>query len=160
MYLDTDVIARTNYYYVVRASNFRGEGPASSDVNTTLANGSRPPDAPIALAAKAEAGFESLSWKDPVNQGESIVVAYNIYRTNVPGANPTVSFAILHTRQQYFIDASLISGTNYYKVSAINFAEGPRSNESSVVVEGIQPGSPGTIVSLSLIEEGSDIKLS
>jgi hypothetical protein len=160
MYLDTDVIARANYYYIVRASNFRGEGSASSDVNTTLANGSRPPDAPIALTAKAEAAFVSLSWKDLVNQTESIVVAYNIYRTNVPGANPTVSIAILHTRQQYFIDTNLISGTYYYKVSAINFAEGPRSNESSAIVSGIEPGSPGTIASMSLLEEGNDIRLS
>jgi hypothetical protein len=159
-YLDSDVASGTKYYYVVRASNVRGDGPASSEVNATLADGPKPPDAPTALTAKPGIGFVSLSWSLPANQGESAVVAYKVYRTNVQGANPTVPLVTLNNGQRCYIDASLVSGTYYYKVSAVNFAEGPRSNESSAVVDGIQPGSPGTIVSMSLIEDGSAIRLS
>jgi hypothetical protein len=159
-YLDSDVVAGTKYYYVVRASNVRGDGPASSEVNATLADGPRPPDAPTALTAKSGIGFVSLSWSLPANQGESAVVAYKVYRTNVQGANPTVPLVTLNNGQRYYIDASLVSGEYYYKVSAVNFAEGPRSNESSAVVDGIEPGSPGTIISMSLIEETSAIRLS
>jgi fibronectin type 3 domain-containing protein len=159
-YLDTDVTAGTKYYYVVRASNAQGDGPASPEVNATLADGPRPPDAPTALNATAGLGFVSLSWSSPANQGESMVVAYKVYRTNVPGANPTAPLVTLTNGQRYYIDAGLVSGAYYYKVSAINFAEGPRSNESGATVNGIEPGSPGTIVSMSLIEKASAIRLS
>lgn len=144
----------------MRASNLQGDSPASSEVNATLAEGPRPPDAPTALNATAGIGFVSLSWSLPANQGESAVVAYKVYRTNVASANPTVPLVTLTSGQRYYIDASLVSGEYYYKVSAVNFAEGPRSNESSAVVDGIEPGSPGTIISLSLIEETSAIRLS
>ena len=159
-YLDSDVAAGIKYYYVVRASNEQGDSPASSEVNATLADGPRPSDAPIALTATPGMGFVSLSWSLPANQGESVVIAYQVYRTNVQGANPTVPLATLNNGQRYYIDASLVSGEYYYKVSAVNFAEGPRSNESSAVVDGIQPGSPGTVVGMSLIEEASSIRLS
>ena len=159
-YLDSDVSAGTKYHYVVRASNARGDGPVSSEVNATLADGPRPPDAPTALAATPGMGFVSLSWSIPADQGESSVVAYKVYRTDVPGANPTLPLATLNNGQRYYIDASLVSGTYCYKVSAVNFAEGPRSNESSAVVNGIEPGSPGTIISMNLIEEASAIRLS
>ena len=159
-YLDSDVTAGTKYYYVVRASNARGDGPASSEVNATLADGPRPPDDPTALTATSGMGFVSLSWSLPANQGESSVVAYIVYRTNIQGANPTSPLVTLNNGQRYYIDASLVSGTYFYKVSAVNFAEGPRSNESNAEVGGIQPGSPGTIVGMSLIEEAGAIKLS
>ena len=159
-YFDSDVAAGTRYYYVVKASNSQGDGPASSEVNATLADGPRPPDAPTGLIAKLGTGFVSLSWSLPSDQGASGVLAYKVYRTNVPGSNPSVPLATLNNAQRYFIDASLVTGDYYYKVSAISFAEGPRSSESNATVDGIQPGSPGTIVSMSLIEEGSAIKLS
>ncbi len=160
MYFDQDAAAGTKYYYMVRASNSQGDSPASSEVNATLAGGPRPPDAPTGLTARAGMGFVSLSWTAPDNQGASAVVGYNVYRTSVPGANPSTPIAILHNGQRYYIDASLISGAYYYKVSAVNFAEGPRSNETNATVDGIQPGSPGTIASMSLIEKGSAISLS
>jgi|GEM_PF-6925952 len=159
-YLDSDVTAGTKYYYVVRASNARGDGPVSSEVNATLTDGPRPPDAPTVLTATSGMGFVSLSWSLPANQGESSVVAYIVYRTNIQGANPTSPLVTLNNGQRYYIDASLVSGTYFYKVSAVNFAEGPRSNESNAEVGGIQPGSPGTIVGMSLIEEAGAIKLS
>jgi fibronectin type 3 domain-containing protein len=159
-YFDVGVIAGTKYYYEVRASNSKGDGPPSSEVNATLADGPRPPDAPTSLTATSGTGFVSLSWSLPSNQGGSDVVGYRVYRTSVRGADPTVPIATLSHGQPYYIDASLISGEYYYKVSAINFAEGPRSNQSNVSVSGIEPGSPGTIVSMSLIEESSDIRLS
>jgi len=159
-YLDSNVTAGTKYYYTVRASNARGDGPASSEINATLVDGPRPPDAPTALTVNSGMGFVSLSWSLPANQGESSVVAYKVYRTNVQGANPTFPLVILNNGQRYYIDASLVSGTYYYKVSAVNFAEGPRSNESNAEVDGIEPGSPGTIVGMGLIEEASAIKLS
>jgi fibronectin type 3 domain-containing protein len=159
-YFDVGAIAGTKYYYEVEASNTRGDSPSSSEVNATLADGPRPPDAPTSLTATPGIGFVSLSWSLPSNQGGSEVVSYKVYRTSVRGANPTMPIATLSHSQQYYIDASLISGEYYYKVSAISFAEGPRSNESNATVSGIAPGSPGTIVSMSLIEEGSDIRLS
>jgi len=159
-YLDSDVAAGIKYYYVVRASNAQGDGPASSEVNATLADGPRPPDAPTTLMATSGMGFVSLSWSLPADQGEGAVVAFKVYRTNVQGANPTAPLVTLNNGQRYYIDASLVSGTYFYKVSAVNFAEGPRSNESSAVVDGIEPGSPGTIISMSLIEEASAIRLS
>jgi hypothetical protein len=159
-YLDSNVTAGIKYYYVVRASNAPGDGPVSSEVNAILADGPRPPDAPTALTATSGMGFVSLSWSLPANQGESSVVAYKVYRTNVQGANPTFPLVTLNNGQRYYIDASLVSGTYYYKVSAVNFAEGPRSNESSTVMDGIEPGSPGTIISMSLIEEAGAIRLS
>ncbi|MDD1744085.1 MAG: fibronectin type III domain-containing protein, partial [Methanomassiliicoccales archaeon] len=141
-------------------NNSQGDGPASSEVNSTLPIGPRAPDAPTGLTAMPGSGFVSLSWSAPENQGGSAVVGYMVYRTSVPGANPSTPIAILHDGQRYYIDASLVSGDYYYKVSAVNSAEGPRSNESNATVDGIPPGSPGTIVSLSLIEEGSAIRLS
>jgi hypothetical protein len=159
-HFDPNIDAGTKYYYMVRASNARGDSLASSEVNATLSDGPRPPDAPITLLATPGVGFVSLSWSLPTNQGESAIVAFKVYRTNVPGANPTTPIVTINAGQGYYIDASLVSETYYYKVSAVNFAEGPRSNESSAIVDGIQPGSPGTIVGLSLIEESGGIRLS
>ncbi len=159
-FFDSDVSAGARYYYVVKASNSQGDGLASSEVNASLADGPRPPDAPTGLIAKLGIGFVSLSWSLPSDQGASAVLAYKVYRTNVPGGNPSVPLATLNNAQRYFIDTSLVTGDYYYKVSAVSFAEGPRSNESNATVDGIQPGSPGTILSMSLVEEGSAIKLS
>ena len=160
MYFDSGVVAGTKYFYAVRASNSQGDGPASVEVNATLADGPRPPDAPTGLNATPGTGFVSLSWSPPSDRGASAVISFRVYRTSVHGANPSTPIATLSSGQLHYIDSSLISGTFYYKVSAIGFAEGPRSNESEAVVDGIQPGSPGTIVSMSLIEEQSSIRLS
>lgn len=160
VYFDSEIVNGSKYFYAVRASNTQGDGPASTEVNATLATGPRPPDAPTELTAKLGMGFVSLSWSPPPDQGGGAIAAYKVYRTNVPGGNPSIPLVTLNNAQRYFIDASLVSGEYYYKVSAVNFAEGPRSNESSAFVDGIQPGSPGTIASLSLIEQRSAIRLS
>ena len=77
-----------------------------------------------------------------------------------PGGQSVVPLVTLNGAQRYYIDASLVSGEYCYKVSAVNVAEGPRSNELSALVDGIQPGSPATILSLNLIITGGSIKLS
>jgi fibronectin type 3 domain-containing protein len=117
-------------YYTVAAVNGVGEGPASNEASAaTFAF----PGAPENLAAQAgpAPGEISISWAPPSSDGGRAIVAYEVYRASVPGAETPLTMVDANTLS--FTDESLPSGARrYYTVTALNaVGEGPASNEAS-----------------------------
>jgi hypothetical protein len=71
-----------------------------------------------------------LAWQAPASNGGSTITGYTIYRGTASGGE-TVLTAMVGVVLSYR-DRSTTSGLTYfYKVSALNPAEGPQSNEAS-----------------------------
>jgi parallel beta-helix repeat protein len=142
-YVDTNVVNGNKYYYVVRATNTVGEGPRSNEVNLTFGSGPIAPGAPTGFQALSGGTYATLSWSAPADQGSSVITAYKVYRSTVSGSYGAAIATVSSTTYQ---DNGLASGTYYYKVSAVNTVEGPKSAEAWVVIQ--SSGVPGLITDL------------
>jgi len=144
-YVDTDVVNGSKYFYVVRATNTVGEGPRSNEVNLTFGSGPIAPGAPSGLQALSGGTYATLSWSAPADQGSSVITAYKVYRSTISGSYGAAVATVSTTTYQ---DNGLASGTYYYKVSAVNTIEGPKSAEALVIIQ--SSGVPGLVTDLGL----------
>ncbi len=127
---DTGLANGTTYYYKVAAVNGVGEGDRSTEAFATPAPGV--PGEPTGLQAAGQNGSVSLSWTDPLNNGGSLVLGYDIYRGTTPGGESPTPIATGVTGTSYSDTTALNGTTYYYKVSAVNSAgEGAKSAEAS-----------------------------
>jgi fibronectin type 3 domain-containing protein len=122
-YLDSGLVASTNYYYVVRSINRMGTSADSITASVQTLALTLPP-APTALAAKAGNTNVSLTWNATVEAPTS----YNVKRSTVSGGPYTT---IKSVARPGYIDSTPVNGTKYYYVvSAVNtLGEGANSTE-------------------------------
>jgi hypothetical protein len=140
-YDDTAVSNATTYYYRVVALNAFGAGAAGGEAAATpdASITPVPPTAPVGLTAANPAGYVSLTWNPPVDNGGAPVTSYDVYRGAAPGTQA------LHatTGSTSYRDTAIVAGTTYYyTVTAVSSVglEGPPSNEDFTTA---QPGLPG-----------------
>ncbi|MGA1819929.1 MAG: carboxypeptidase regulatory-like domain-containing protein [Thermoplasmatota archaeon] len=101
-------------------------------LSAAMAQGTTP-GAPENLNISVNQGSIYLTWSPPMDQGNSSIIAYLIYRGESPGAEGYYA----ETGSTSFEDFGVNPGTTYYyQVSARNDdGEGPRSNEVSASIE-------------------------
>jgi fibronectin type 3 domain-containing protein len=132
-YVDGQVAAGIQYFYIVSGSNQAGEGGDSAPAQAMLP---APPAAPSGLTAGAALGRVSLTWT-PV-PGATI---YRVKRS-APGGGP---FAILASLEgTSFVDESVQPATSYlYAVAAAGPAgDGPDSALVAAAVPAPPPAAP------------------
>jgi len=101
-------------------------------LSAALAQGTTP-GAPENLMASTNENSIFLSWSPPMDQGNSSIIAYLIYR----GGDSGMGGFYAETQSTSYEDFGIDPGTTYYyQVSARNDdGEGPRSNEVSAMIE-------------------------
>ncbi|MCE5296553.1 MAG: fibronectin type III domain-containing protein [Euryarchaeota archaeon] len=119
---DNDVENGMTYYYSIAAENNVGTGN-SQIVNCTPMT---VPNPPLSLTGTSWDHYVTLTWDEPVDDGGSEILAYNIYKGSTMDALEFIGTTNLTT----FIVAGLeISLEYHYQVSAVNSAgEGDMSN--------------------------------
>jgi titin len=107
-YSDTGLVAATQYYYRVRASNGVGDSGCSNEANaTTIVN---PPAAPSDLAATAVSPSQiSLTWTD----NSTTETSYKIERKNGTGGDWSM-IGNANADQTTYTDNGLNPSTQYY----------------------------------------------
>ena len=108
-----------------------------------------PPEAPLALSAIGGDGNVSLTWREPLHDGGSVINACKVYRGTSPG---NAALLVTLGNVMAFFDTSTTNGqVYYYQVSAVNeVGEGPRSTQVSVTpratpLHDAPPVSPATV---------------
>lgn len=129
--LNCTVTALTNgqtYYYLVRAVNSVGEGPASNEASATPQATATVPSAPQDLQASPDDAYVNLTWSAPGSDGGSPITNYQVWRGGSPGSETLHADAGINL---WFNDTDLTNGQPYYyKVRAVNLiGESSFSNE-------------------------------
>ncbi len=139
-YTDSNVVAGTSYYYLVKAVNSAGTSVASNEASYSVP--SSVPSAPTNLAATLTAGKIALSWTAPANNGGSAITSYSIYRGTASGSESTTAIGSSTTLS--YTDSNVVAGTSYYYlVKAVNSAgTSVASNEASYSVPSSVPSAP------------------
>jgi cellulose 1,4-beta-cellobiosidase len=124
-YTDLTVANGTKYYYVVRATNAKGESGSSNEVSATP-QALQVPAAPTNLAAVAGRKKITLSWT-----GSPGATSYTIRRSTAPGG--TYSAIASGVTGSTYTNSGLRTGATYYYVVAAVNAAGPSadSNQAS-----------------------------
>ena len=160
-YADSGVTAGTTYYYVVKARNEKGDSLASNEATVVFGSGTLPPDPPaLSLSASpVGADYVCLAWIAPGNTGSSPITAYKVYRGTQPGGPSSLIATVTGAETTYYLDSGLAVGIYYYRVSAVNTIEGPRSNEV-MATAGAVTGAPEKVTSISTSAHDDRIDLS
>ena len=123
------------YYFVVTATNAKGESQYSNEASATP---SGTVSEPLNVVATAGSWHVNLTWDPPTSDGGSPITQYNIYRSetsggpyNKIGSNTSTSYR----------DTTVTNGiTYYYVITAQNaFQEGGYSLEVSATPKGPSP---------------------
>jgi hypothetical protein len=119
-----------------QSTEFLGRADATLSI-TNVTPPPTPPSAPLNLTANASPGQIDLAWQAPSSSGSAAITGYRIYRGTTSGTETLLTTV---GNVLAFNDTGLTGGaTRFYQVSALNGAEGPRSNE----VSGTTPPVPG-----------------
>src|SRR3954451_4854438 len=143
-YPGTGMTNGTPYFFLVKAVNDVGEGPASNEASTTPSARDGTPGPPVSLTASPNAGSATLHWPPPVSDGGTPITGYNVYEGTAPGeeSSTPVNPEPLPPSATSFEATGLTDRTTYsFVVKAINaLGEGAPSNEASAA-----PGSGVTV---------------
>ena len=128
---DTGLTNGVMYHYQVSATNSRGEGPLSIEVNATPRSPYTAPGKPQNLQVLASNGQVRLSWGAPLLDGGCPVTGYRVYRSNTSSGFSFLKSSALNSTN----DDGLGNGqAYYYQVTAVNdIGEGPASANASAV---------------------------
>ncbi len=139
-YTDSNVVAGTTYYYVVKAVNSVGTSAASNEASRSVPG--TVPSAPTNLASTLSAGKVSLTWNVPASNGGSAISLYNIYRGTAAGSESTTALGT--STSLAYTDSNVVAGTTYYYVvKAVNsVGTSAASNEASRSVPRTVPSAP------------------
>ncbi|UCE37349.1 MAG: fibronectin type III domain-containing protein [Thermoplasmata archaeon] len=122
-YNDTNVTNNVTYAYNVSAVNGVGEGPHTTDIPGTPFVPTIP-TAPVNVQADIGNGYVNLTWDIPLNDGNSTITGYYIYRNGTIGP-----FSFVPASHRWYEDTDVTNEITYtYNVSAVNgIGEGPKS---------------------------------
>lgn len=142
----TDNVAAGTYYYIVKAVNAVGVGPASNEVQgSSIA--AQPPSSPRNLNAVGHDGFVILTWDAPLSSGSSSIIRYDVYRGTTSGSYTDIFDTGAGTPT--YNDSAVTNGqTYYYRIKAVN-NEGtsPSSDEAHATPAGPSaPSAPRNLV--------------
>jgi hypothetical protein len=142
-YNDTTVTNGNTYYYVVKAVNGVGSGPASNTAQATPSVAGTAPGAPTNLNAVGQVGAIVLTWDAPSDVGSG-VSSYLIFRATTAGGQGTSPLATVSGGTLTYTDSSAVVGTPYfYKVKASNsIGDSAFSNEDSATATEQPSGTP------------------
>ncbi len=126
---DTGLTNGQAYYYIVKAYNVAGEGPASGQASATPSTATVP-SAPQDVNAVAGDGSVSLSWNAPASNGGSVITGYSIYRSTTSGAGYAWVANVTGTS---YTNTGLTNGQAYYYIVKARNAvgDGPASAQAS-----------------------------
>jgi hypothetical protein len=123
----------------------------------------QPPTVPGSLVAQGGVGSASLTWTAATD--DTGVTGYNVHRSIVAGAAPTLANRIAQVTTTSFVDSGRAEGTYFYVVTAQDVkgnVSGPSNEATAVVTADVTPPSvsvtspaPGTTVS-GLVTVASD----
>ncbi|MNI23718.1 Endo-1,4-beta-xylanase A precursor [compost metagenome] len=119
----------TTYYFVVKAANADGDGPASNEMSVTP---STTPEAPQDVKATAGNGQAVVSFTAPANNGGSAITGYEV--TVSPGN------VVVYGTASPITVTGLVNGTSYtFTVKAVN---GAGSSSASIPSNAVTPRAP------------------
>jgi fibronectin type 3 domain-containing protein len=140
-YNNTGLTNRETYYYVVRAVNSIGESPSSNEVGATPSPPGSVPSAPQNLEASGGYKRITLTWDEPLSNGNSTITGYKVYRGLFSG----MEIYLTTVGGTTYVNTGLENETTYYyKVAAVNeHGTGPMSNQASATTTATN-GTQGT----------------
>ncbi|MEI6796409.1 MAG: hypothetical protein WCK39_06065, partial [Methanomassiliicoccales archaeon] len=131
---DHTVAVGRAYFYLVKAHNMFGPGPASNEVAILVGR----PGAPTGLTTGPGPDHIHLAWTAPTVSGAAAVIEYDIWRGGGSGAE---SFLAIAEGTNYDDHGVAVGQVYYYFVKAHNvFGPGPASQEASACLQ--LPGMP------------------
>ncbi len=154
-YSDAAVVNGTTYYYVVRAENAAGQGPASTQsAAATPQPALTRPGAPTGVTVAAGNARVTVTWAAAARAS-----SYRVYRSTTPGVQGT---SVGTSTSLSFTDESPVNGsTYYYVVTALNAAgEGPASAQSAGATPSAPPSVPAAPANLLATDGVAEVGLS
>jgi len=131
---DTDVENGVTYYYQIAAENDVGIGSSQIVSCTPMTT----PNGPSSLTGTSRDHYVILSWNEPLDDGGSEILTYNIYK----GTSEENLRYIGTTDQNSFMVGGLeIDVEYYYKVTAVNSA-GEGIGSIVIIASGTTPSAP------------------
>jgi len=158
-YNDTTATPGTLYYYVVKAVNTAGPGPASSEGEgqASASTGSAVPSAPQNLAASSGNGFVQLTWSAPTNTGNPTLTSYDIYRGPSADSIGTTPIGTVAAGTLTYNDTYVTNGQTYvYAVKAMNTVGSSAASDTATATPSASPAAPGAptgLVANGLVNE-------
>jgi fibronectin type 3 domain-containing protein len=137
-YVDSGLTPGTYWYRVTAEDGAANVGPASNEASAAATADTTPPTPPTSLNATAAPGQVSLSWSGASDAAG--IARYNVHRSSTPGFTPAAGNRIAQPTGTSYVDAGLVGGTYYYRVTAVD----PAGNESASSPEasGVVPSGP------------------
>ncbi len=137
-YTDTGLANGQSYYYQVSAINTVGESGLSNEASG-IPDAPTVPSAPQDVQAIAGDGQIMLQWSSPLDDGDSSIIEYEIYRGN---ASASLDYLITIGNVFIYTDTGLTEGVAYYyRISAVNdVGEGIQSTVASATITGPDNG--------------------
>ena len=130
-YIDTTFELDTTYNYVITAVNALGESKYSNLLELGLLQAT--PDPPTNLQLSTDNNSIFISWDAPINEGQSEISRYQIYRGTTSGEYELLAV----TTQTSYYDSMIEGETRYYYVvtAVSSMGESSFSEEVSIISE-------------------------
>jgi fibronectin type 3 domain-containing protein len=135
-FVESGLLAGTQYRYAIAAVNVVGEGLRSPDAQVVTMN---IPSKPLGLSATGDVSEVHLAWQPPSTNGGSVITGYRIYR----GTTTTTALVATLGNVLTYDDEGLTNGqTYYYQVRAINAVGQSAKSDLSSAIPATVPNAP------------------
>jgi hypothetical protein len=152
-FTDIDLANGRTYYYRVSASNARGEGILSPEINATPLKPNTAPGKPMNIKARPADHMVNLSWSAPDDNGGLPVTGYRVYRSNT---SSNFQFLRSLTINSTTDDGLMNQMSYFYRVAAVNdLGEGTLSD----IVSAVPWSVPSAPQNLTLARKGGGVLL-
>jgi titin len=145
---DVNVISGNLYYYVVKAVNTAGIGPASNEVSATATSVPGAPSAPLGLTAMGGNNYIMLNWTAPATVGSGIS-QYWLYRGLSASGESSQPIAQVAGDVLTYNDTTVTTEIPYYyvvKAMNANGTSNPSNEATATALNPALPSSPQNVV--------------